>query len=465
MNFMKIYNKTINKYLIAILFTSVLATACEKRLDVFPTSSISDSKALLSEGDVLVTLIGTYDGAQAATVYGGDIMVLNELIGNGENINFTGTFAGLSDAFKAQMTANNGNATGTWGSSYSTINRANNVLSALDKVTSSATKKSSVEGEALFLRGSLYFELVKLFAKPVGDGDYAANPGVPLVLTPTGNVSEADYKARATVKAVYDQVIADLTRAESLLPSSNGIYATKWSAAAQLSRVHLMLKNYAEAGAAANRVITGSGKSLAVDIDKNWFTYINNGGTTPGEYLFSMKMTAQDGTNALNTYFGRTISGISGSAGRSDCKIKAAHFTQYETGDKRKDFFVLSGGNYYTRKHLDRLGDVPVVRLSEMYLTRAEANVRNNTSVGATPLADVNAIRTRAGLPALTSITLAAVLKERKVELAFEGQGLPDAKRLQNNVGLLAWNAPNLIMPIPQREMDVNKKLVQNAGY
>jgi hypothetical protein len=49
--------------------------------------------------------------------------------------------------------------------------------------------------------------------------------------------------------------------------------------------------------------------------------------------------------------------------------------------------------------------------------------------------------------------------------LAFEGQGLPDAKRLQNNVGLLAWNAPNLIMPIPQREMDVNKKLVQNAGY
>jgi hypothetical protein len=465
MNFMKIYNKTINKYLIAILFTSVLATACEKRLDVFPTSSISDSKALLSEGDVLVTLIGTYDGAQAATVYGGDIMVLNELIGNGENINFTGTFAGLSDAFKAQMTANNGNASGTWASSYSTINRANNVLSALDKVTSSATKKSSVEGEALFLRGSLYFELVKLFAKPVGDGDYAANPGVPLVLTPTGNVSEADYKARATVKAVYDQVIADLTRAESLLPSSNGIYATKWSAAAQLSRVHLMLKNYAEAGAAANRVITGSGKSLASDIDKNWFTYIINGGTTPGEYLFSMKMTAQDGTNTLNTYFGRTISGISGSAGRSDCKIKAAHFTQYETGDKRKDFFVLSGGNYYTSKHLDRLGDVPVVRLSEMYLTRAEANVRNNTSVGATPLADVNAIRTRAGLPALTSITLAAVLKERKVELAFEGQGLPDAKRLQNNVGLLAWNAPNLIMPIPQREMDVNKKLVQNAGY
>jgi tetratricopeptide (TPR) repeat protein len=465
MNFMKIYNKTINKYLAAILFTSVLATACEKRLDVFPYQSIADDKALLSEGDVNVTLIGAYDGAQAATVYGGDIMVMNELIGNGENINFTGTFAGLSDAYKAQMNANNSNALGTWSASYSTINRINNVLSAVDKVTSSTAKKNSVEGQALFLRGSIYFELVKLYAKPVGDGDYAANPGVPLVLTPTGNVTQADYKARATVKAVYDQVIADLVKAESLLPSSNGIYATKWAAAAQLSRVYLALKNYTEAGAAANRVIAGSGKTLATEIGKNWFTFINNGGTTPGEYLFSMKVTAQDGTNALNTYFGRTISSIAGTAGRSDCKIRPAHIALYETGDARKAYFELSGGNYYTKKHLDRFGDVPVVRLSEMYLTRAEANQRNSTVVGATPLSDVNAIRTRAGLPALTAVTLADILKERKLELAFEGQFLPDAKRTQTAVGTLAWNSPKLILPIPQREIDVNKQLVQNEGY
>lgn len=462
---MKIYNKTINKYLAAILFTSVLATACEKRLDVFPYQSISDDKALLSEGDVKVTLVGAYDGAQAVTVYGGDIMVMNELIGNGENINFTGTFAGLSDAFKAQMNANNSNALGTWSASYSTINRINNVLTAVDKVTSSTANKNSVEGEALFLRGSIYFELVRLYAKAVGDGDYATNPGVPLVLTPTGNVTDADYKARATVKAVYDQVIADLVKAESLLPSSNGVYATKWSAAAQLSRVYLALKNYTEAGAAANRVITGSGKTLATEVGKNWFTFINNGGTTPGEYLFSMKVTAQDGVNALNTYFGRTISTIAGTAGRSDCKIRPAHIAQYEDGDVRKTYFELSGGNYYTKKHLDRFGDVPVIRLSELYLTRAEANQRNNTSVGASPLSDVNAIRTRAGLPALSAVTLADILKERRLELAFEGQFLPDAKRTQTAVGTLAWNSPKLILPIPQREIDVNKQLVQNEGY
>ena len=461
---MKIKNIAFGKYLTAILATGILTVGCSKRLDIGPYQSIAENAALNTEGDVLVTLFGAYDGLQNAAGWGGEIMVLNDLIGNSTNINFTGTFAGLNDAYNGLMVANNSFATGTWNAAYSTINRANNVLSAVDKVSSSPAKKSSVEGEALFIRASMYFELVRLYAKAVGDGDATQNPGVPLVLTPTRGVTEADYRARASVKAVYDQVIADLTKAESLLPSSNGFYATKWAAAAMLARVQLQNRNFTEAAAAANRVIAGSGKTLNPDFTKLWFTFINNGGSTPGEYLFAVKVTAQDGTNSINNYFGRTISGMPGTAGRSDCKIKAAHIAQYEAGDKR-NYFILSGGNNYSMKHLDRFGDVPVIRLAEMYLTRAEANFRNNTSVGATPLADVNVIRARAGLAPLTTVTLAAIAKERALELAFEGHNLPDAKRLQTTVGTFAWNDPKLIMPIPQREMDVNKKLVQNTGY
>ncbi len=451
-------------YIILAAWTIFSIVGCEKRLDILPYQSISEDKALESESDVTVTLIGAYDGVQAAPVYGGDIMVLNDLIGNGANINFTGTFAGLKDAYQTIMTADNSFASGTWISAYNTINRCNSVLSALDKVTSSPDRKNSVEGQALFLRASMYFELVRLFAKTIGDGDAAANPGVPLVLNVTKGVSSSDYIPRASVKAVYDQVIADLTKAESLLPSTNTIYATKWAAAAQLSRVHLMLKNYTAAGDAANRVIAGSGKTLNPDFTKLWFTFINNGGVSPSEYIFSIAVTAQDGTNSLNTYFGRNV-GITGTNGRSDCKIKTAHIALYETGDVRKTHFTLSGGNYYTRKHLDRYGNVPVIRLAEMYLTRAEANFRNSTSVGAAALADVNAIRTRAGLPALTTLTLDAITKERFLELAFEGHNLHEAKRLQKSVGANAWNSPKLILPIPQREMDVNKSLVQNEGY
>lgn len=461
---MKIKNIAFGKYLTAVLATGILTVGCSKRLDIGPYQSIAENAALNTEGDVLVTLVGAYDGLQNAAGWGGEIMVLNDLIGNSTNINFTGTFAGLNDAYNALMVANNSFATSTWNAAYSCINRANNVLSAVDKVTSSPAKKNSVEGEALFIRASMYFELVRLYAKAIGDGDATQNPGVPLVLTPTRGVTDEDYRARASVKAVYDQVIADLTKAESLLPASNGFYANKWAAAAMLARVQLQNKNYTEAAAAANRVITGSGKTLNPDFTKLWFTFINNGGTTPSEYLFAVKVTAQDGTNSINTYFGRTISGMPGTAGRSDCKIKSAHIAQYEAGDKR-NFFVLSGGNYYSQKHLDRFGDVPVIRLAEMYLTRAEANFRNNTSVGATPLADVNIVRSRAGIAPLTAVTLADIAKERALELAFEGHYLHDAKRLQQSVGSLPWNSPKLIMPIPQREMDVNKKLVQNAGY
>ena len=460
---LNIQKRRLNQILSAA-FVIVLATGCEKRLDILPYQSITADKALETEGDVNVTLIGAYDGTQGAATYGGDIMVLNDLIGNNANINFTGTFAGLTDAYQTLMTSNNSFAAGTWIAAYNTINRCNNVLSALDKVTSSPAKKSSVEGQALFLRASMYFELVRLYAKTIGDGDASSNPGVPLVLTKTETITSANYLPRASVKAVYDQVVADLTKAESLLPSSNTIYATKWAAAAQLSRVHLMLKNYAAAGDAANRVIAGSGKTLNPDFTKLWFTFINNGGASPAEYIFSMTVTAQDGTNSLNTYFGRNV-GIAGTAGRSDCKIKAAHIALYEAGDVRKTYFALSGGNNYTRKHLDRYGNVPVIRLAEMYLTRAEANFRNNTAVGATPLSDINLIRTRVGLPALTSLTLDAITKERYLELAFEGHNLPEAKRLQKSVGALNWNSPKLILPIPQREMDVNKSLVQNEGY
>ncbi len=102
-----------------------------------------------------------------------------------------------------------------------------------------------------------------------------------------------------------------------------------------------------------------------------------------------------------------------------------------------------------------------------MYLVRAEANFRLGTAVGDAPVNDINKIRARAKLPlyAATDLTLDKVLKERKLELAFEGFTLYDAKRLELSVGNLAWNSPNLVLPIPKREITVNSNLTQNTGY
>lgn len=458
-------NINFSKRLLTIALGSFLAIGCADKLDVNPTQSLSSDQALQTESDLNAVLTGCYDGLQSAATYGGDIMVLNELIGNQTDIQFTGTFAGLNEAWNADMTTVNTFARDTWIVAYNVINRTNTVLANLDKITSSPSNKTRVEGEALFIRSCMYFELVRLYAKFPGDGDLAANPGVPLVLEPTTVINEGSYVSRASAKAVYDKVIEDLTKAEASLPASSNLrVATKWAAAAMLSRVHLMLGNYAEARDAANRVISNTTSTLSPEFSGLWFTQINLGGNPPTEYLFYVDVNTQDGTNSLNTYFGRTIGTIPGTAGRSDCKIRPAHIAKYEAGDTR-NYFILSGGSNYTRKHLDRYGDVPVIRLAEMYLTRAECNFRLSTSTGATPLDDVNRIRARAKLAPLATVTLDAITKERALELAFEGHNLPEKKRLRANVGTLAWNAPELILPIPQREIDANKNLTQNEGY
>ncbi|MFY7652013.1 MAG: RagB/SusD family nutrient uptake outer membrane protein [Chitinophagaceae bacterium] len=442
----------------------VVLAACNKKLDIKPFQSIDQETALSSEKDVVVTLVGAYDGLQSTAALGGDIMLMNELIGNNDDIRFTGTFAGLSDAWRLEMVADNTFALGIWTQAYNTINRCNNVLSGLDKVTSSTATRNRIEGEALFIRSTLYFELVRLFGKTWGDGNNATNPGVPLVLTKTTGITDADYRPRNSVQEVYQQVITDLTRAESLLPNTNTIFAAKNAAAAVLSRVYLQQGDYANARDAANRIIASGRNPLAATFPGLWFTFMTNAGNSPAEYIFSMRVTTQDGTNGLNTYFGTNAG--AGTAGRSDCKINNSHLAKYETGDARRYFITLSGANY-TRKHLDRFGNVPYVRTAEMLLTRAEANFRLGTSTGATPLADVNTVRARAGLAPLTSVTLDDILKERYLETAFEGNRLHDVKRLRGTIGTAAnaWNNPKLILPIPLREMDVNKNLVQNQGY
>ncbi len=464
------------KKLIGLLLLFAVITSCDDKLNIKPFQNLDQEKALSTEKDVLVSLIGAYDGLQSVNAYGGDMHVLAELTGNSGDIFFTGTFQGLSDAWKAEMAATNGNALSMWTRAYDVINRANNVLSAKEKIVSSAETKDRVEGEALFIRATMYFELVRLYAKTWDDGDNATNLGVPLVLEPTKSISATDFKARSTVAQVYQQIITDLTKAESLLPVTNGIYATKNAATAVIARVKLtqgvtgstpaQLAALGEARDAANRVIASARNPLASSFASLWFTFLTNAGNSPSEYIFSMKVTNQDGENALSTYFGIGVSSIPGSAGRGDCKITATHRAKYTAGDAR-NYFQQVGTNFYSRKHLDRFGNVPLVRIAEMYLTRAEANFRLSTSVGDSPLADVNRLRARAGLPNLGSgsLNIEAILNERLLELAFEGSRLHDIKRTRGSQSGILWNSPKLIFPIPQVEIDTNKELVQNVGY
>ena len=129
--------------------------------------------------------------------------------------------------------------------------------------------------------------------------------------------------------------------------------------------------------------------------------------------------------------------------------------------------------NSATTHQFSSPNDVPIMRISDIYLIRAESKLRNGDAAGA--LADVNYIRAKrsaAGktLPALTSVTLADVLKERGYELYWEGLRRQDLVRF-GKFGDVWQEKPattatkTMLYPIPTSALDVNQNLKQNPGY
>jgi hypothetical protein len=102
-----------------------------------------------------------------------------------------------------------------------------------------------------------------------------------------------------------------------------------------------------------------------------------------------------------------------------------------------------------------------------MYLTRGEANLRKGGTPtgGATPAEDINIIRERSNAAPLSGVTGDDFVDERFRELAFEGDRLWTLKRLKLDVDGRPFNDDKLVLPIPQRETDVNGNLTQNPGY
>ncbi|AFL83961.1 RagB/SusD family protein [Belliella baltica DSM 15883] len=450
------------KYIITGLISlTAIFSSCDDQLFQTPFQSIDQNLALNSDANVKSVLIGAYGEMRGVSLYGGRLQLFSEMLGANSEVRWEGTFNQPREMFNKQIFVNNSFVEGTWAAAYRAINISNNVLSALDVVNEA--DRARIEGEALFIRGSMYFELIKLYAQPFTSGNTTTNLGVPLILTPTRAITEENFVSRNTVAEVYQQILDDLNRAESLLPPVNSFLARNYVAAAQLSRVYLQMESFADARDAANRAIntaTTNGKSL-VPVFMNAFNTDNDS----QEDLFTIQVNTQDPANDMFLFYSLPQFGARG----GDVAILSQHIAQYEADDDRLDQFFFDAGEERTAKWRDQFKNVKVIRLAELYLTRAEANLREGTAIGATPLEDVNRIRTRVDLLPLLSVTVADILRERKLELAHEGHAIHDVKRTRGSVTegntTYQFNDPRMVFPIPQREMDANPNLVQNQGY
>ncbi|HSM63993.1 MAG TPA: RagB/SusD family nutrient uptake outer membrane protein, partial [Gillisia sp.] len=251
--------------------------------------------------------------------------------------------------------------------------------------------------------------------------------------------------------------------------------ASKGAAQALLSRLYLYKGEYGNAANYADKVIQNSAYALA-----NNFEFYN---TLSPEFVFTLVNSSDDGQDSGQGFSGlyNPVPGGRGDAPFSDNLIQA--YGGSTSVDKRYTELNQVGndaeGNerVFTSKYPDGVSNAdnsPVIRITEMYLTRAEANFREGTTVGDTPLNDTNKLRSRAGLAPLASIaSVDQILEERRKELAFEGHRRMDLLRLlmplrrpgMDDVDKSNAGDNKTIFPIPNREVDLNPNLVQNPGF
>jgi starch-binding outer membrane protein, SusD/RagB family len=459
--------KSLDK-IVALVLVALIGFGCNKKLDVKPEQNITPEQITTGD-DVKAVLYGAYSLLQNANAFGERYFLASDLIANTNQVAFVGTFADYRDLVNKRQISTNAIAAGMWANSYSIINITNTVLDKIALVDED--ERDAIAAEAKFIRGIVYFELVNYYALPYSAGNVTTNPGVPLVVSPVYEYDATLHNpSRATVDAVYKQVISDLDEASKKLPRQNSTArADRYSAFGFLSRVYMNMANYGAAAAAADSVI-----EAGFQLNVNYSGAFNNANNS-GEDVFAIQQTSQSNSGVsnggINTFYAAYSLEPPLISGRGDAQASENYFDFFEPTDTRGGFWyegynIAGVDGLYTAKWGQFYKAIPVIRLSEMYLTRGEANYRLGTAVGASPIDDINTVRERAGASPLAVITnVDRFVEERFLELGFEGDRLWTLKRTRKKVGALDYDNVKLVLPIPQRETDVNKNLQQNPGY
>lgn len=440
----------------AALLTGLLLTgACKDLLDPTPVQQLADDRAITDAASARAATLGAYDRVQ--NYYQLDWPTLGFL--PADNVRFNGTLNQFLQIDQNQLSADNVVITETWTFIYQAVNAANNLITGLPTVSDpllTATEKNQLLGEAYFLRALAYFDLAR------GWG------GVPLVLTPTRTQENGRGIRRATLAATYDQVLADLALAEPLLPAApTRNRATQATARALRARLHLYRQQWADAENYATQVLSNSAYALVTP-----YRAFSTAPFLTSESVLEISYSNADPNTMWNNWF---PSALGGQYNFQPVAPAIALLNDPAVGGSRAVLLastLINGspavyGNLYSRS-AQRDDPSYVLRVAELYLIRAEARTRQGKF--ALALADLNAVRTRAGVPASTAATestlLLAIENERRVELAFEADRWFDLVRTGRAAAVLGVTDPNKwLFPIPFNDLVADPDLVQNPGY
>ena len=502
-----------------LLLAGLLAfSSCEDALNVDPRQSIDMATALNSRETVNAAIASSYSRLKSARVYGRDMIGFPEaLADNGQATIKSGRFQNEARNLPGAHFSN-------WQNYYYTINEVNLTLEAIPSLnlTPAVTvqEKNLWEGRLLFLRALSYFDLARNYAYIPGAVVASQDKGgVPLVLKGVKELGDAValLPQRAPIAEVYAQIYKDLKDAETKLgdAGSAGVATATWgskvAAQALLARVALYNKDYVTAKEYADKVIASHGNRLMSTSNyvAGWRTAVNPESLFEVTYTINSEnigvneslqtsfttlvtpgVRTQTGgfgdlvpTSSLLSALGITVTGNGSNAASITARSTDVRNLLYELGTTGRGVPFVETTKYIGKNGFINLDNAPVLRISEMYLIRAEVQATTGapTFDVAGAVADLVKIKSNrytdytgsAMATADAALTGSAlfeeIIRQRRIEFAFEGHRFFDLKRLGRDIvkspSDLLFTDFKVLPPLPTRELDLNPNLVNNVGY
>ena len=468
------------KILIGSLALLLSGVSCSDYLNVSPSTELKDGVTDVVSAQA--ALNGVYDGLQAQTSYGQLMVTFGDARGGDMQPTANGDSRTQYLYSFNNRTPDNGPGGNFWARLYSELNRTNAIITAFENgivIDGTEAERNDIAGQAYALRGFFHFDVVKLFGVP-----YLRDKNAWGAIIADRVIVSGERLQRATVDETYEQVIKDLTKAISLLNSNITIstsygYMNYWAAKSLLARVYLYKGDWEQAFTLASDVIENGPYELVSNAN-----YLTSWGESyTSESIFSVINTTTDNiareslsSVSLPTEYGEII-----------LSTAMIDLLREEEGDVRAELIGIDKTDQegWCKKYPGREGsvwtnNVPVIRLSEVYLIAAEAALKKSSKDQAAADKYLNAIRQRAIADAAEVIaTEAMVITERRKELVHEGhrffditrQGLTVSRTGGRNylnpgeVINVSWDDFLTVLPIPRAEINGNPDIQPNPGY
>lgn len=471
--------------IIPVLLTVFLFLSCtDDFINIPPKSEVTVENFYKTENDLEQAVTAAYAALQSDNQYRLNFLYLMEVRSDNsyyEDI----TQTNVSDFDFFREATNNTVLDNTWKTCYIGIQRCNIVLNRIDAIAMDENKKTIRKGEVKFIRALTYFNMVRMWGE------------LPIVLEEIDNPFNSYSHTRQPVTEVYEAIINDLEEAIEALPvNQNEIgRVTKGAALTLLGKVYLTREDWGNAIVTLKQV-----ESIGYQILPNYAAVFDAENENNQESIFEIQFASGfDGEGSLfmraHTPDGNTtlLSGVTAGVGFNIPTQDL--FDAYSDSDLRKSVSVSQlpspDGRFYTKK-FNAIPSIPndednnfmVLRYADVLLMLAEALNEQGYIPNGEAFGYLNTIRQRAGLSVLTDMNLTnqelfreAVLKERRLEFAFENQRWFDLVRTRKAVevmseyveirGPLLVGSKHFLYAIPQAQIDImnNPNFKQNPGY